>query len=540
MKKNELYLRPNVVLEPLFERWYAWSHLISPATAAMNIAKRHLKILNSYIQSPEIHLAAAKNPKMRGGPFIDFNGNKVEEAKLLRDNILIKQDHMIEFTKAIDELDKLLKSGAKGFSMDALYEKIPDLLKGYVELVYDLNNNASFRFFEGLLYNSQYYDESSQSIALWITNDDERPFVLSTPRLDDSEVLHVTIPFKDSAINLLSSMKQKPGSADEVADALHIVERDRTLFLRFFTQDAPVPYDRFTGDNIRMRYFGHACILIETKDISVLVDPVISYHGYPSEVSRYSEMHLPEKIDYVLITHNHQDHILFETLLSLRHKIGAIVVPRNGGGSLQDPSLKLMFKAIGFENVIEITEFETIVDGDCKIMGVPFIGEHSDLDIKSKVCYHLKIGQHSLLFVADSCNVQPMLYERIAKMIGNVDSIFLGMECDGAPLSWLYGPLLLSNVTREMDNSRRLAGSNYTRGLALIKAFNPKELYVYAMGMEPWLEFISSIQYTDESRPIVDSNKIISECKLRNIVAERLFGEKELFYDKLVSQEERI
>jgi hypothetical protein len=81
MQTKKWFLKPNVVLEPLFDKWYAWSYLISPATSAMNIANRHLKILNSYIQAPQIHAAAAKNAQMRGGPFIDFKGPRVEEAK---------------------------------------------------------------------------------------------------------------------------------------------------------------------------------------------------------------------------------------------------------------------------------------------------------------------------------------------------------------------------------------------------------------------------------------------------------------------------
>ena len=52
------------------------------------------------------------------------------------------------------------------------------------------------------------------------------------------------------------------------------------------------------------------------------------------------------------------------------------------------------------------------------------------------------------------------------------------------------------------------------------------------MGMEPWLEFISSIKYTDESKPIVQSNYLLDECRSRGIVAERLYGEKEILYDK--------
>ncbi|MGB5930625.1 MAG: MBL fold metallo-hydrolase, partial [Cyclobacteriaceae bacterium] len=84
----------------------------------------------------------------------------------------------------------------------------------------------------------------------------------------------------------------------------------------------------------------------------------------------------------------------------------------------------------------------------------------------------------------------------------------------------------------DRDGSRRLAGSNYDRGKALVDNFNPKEVYVYAMGQEPWCEFISSIKYTDESHPIVQSNLLVEDCKERDIVAERLFGEKELLYSK--------
>jgi L-ascorbate metabolism protein UlaG (beta-lactamase superfamily) len=531
MKNNTWYTKPNLVVEPLFDKWYAWSHLISPATSAMNVINRHLKILNSYIQNPLIHAAAAKNPKMRGGPFVDFNGTRVAEARQLLEETMEKKAYQTNFAKAVIELDTLLKKSARGYSMDQLYDKVPDILKGYVELVYDLNNNASFRFFEKLLYKSECYNESSQSIALWITNNDERPFVLSTPRLEEPNVLHVDVPFRHHGIDMISKMRRIPGNIDEVAEAFSIKPEDRELFNTFFTQDIPVEYARYTGDKIRMRYFGHACILVETKDVSILVDPVISYHGYSTDVSRYSEAHLPDKIDYVMITHNHQDHILFETLLSLRHRIGQIVVPKGGNGSLQDPGLKLMFNEIGFNNVVEIGEFDKVGSGNCRITGLPFIGEHSDLDIRSKLCHHVKIGQYSLLFAADSCNVEPKLYEHVARIIGTVDSVFLGMECDGAPLTWLYGPLLSEELPRDMDNSRRLAGSNYERGKALVDVFKPKELYVYAMGMEPWLQFISSIKYTDESNPIVQSNKLIEECRASNRVAERLYGEKELFYE---------
>ena len=47
------YLKQNVVAEPLVNGWYAWAHLIPPVTLSRNITERHLKIMESYIESPE-------------------------------------------------------------------------------------------------------------------------------------------------------------------------------------------------------------------------------------------------------------------------------------------------------------------------------------------------------------------------------------------------------------------------------------------------------------------------------------------------------
>jgi L-ascorbate metabolism protein UlaG (beta-lactamase superfamily) len=533
MHSNDLvYLKPNVVIEPLFQKWYAWSHLISPATAGLNIIGRHLAIMDSYMSAPKIHEAAARNPKMRGGPFIDLESKYSGEIEKLKAVTVNEQRDLILLAESIGQLHALLAEKGKGFSIEPLYKEVPELLRGYVELIYDLNNHPSFRLFETLLYNSKFYDKSYQSIALWLTNNDERPFVLSTPRLDIGDVLHQPIDFSSEIIDEISKMKRHPGSFSRIHDLLNIPPDKESLFRSFFTDEAPPPYRKYEGDQVRMRYFGHACILVETKDISILLDPLISYYGYQQEVDRFSDIDLPETIDYVLITHNHQDHILLETLLPLRNRIKNIVVPRTSSGKLQDPGLKLMFNNIGFKNVIEIGEMETIRFADCTITGVPFIGEHSDLDIQAKICHHVQIQDFSMLFMADSCNLENQLYKNIHQLIGDVDVLFLGMECEGAPLSWLYGPLMPRKLERDKDQSRRLSGSDFERGKGLVQALNPMELYVYAMGQEPWLEYISSIKYTPESHPIVQSDKLIKWCGEKGIIAERLFGEKEILYNK--------
>jgi L-ascorbate metabolism protein UlaG (beta-lactamase superfamily) len=528
--QEQYYLRQNVQVEPLVDQWYAWPHLIPPATTARNIIHRHFKIMDSYINSPQIHANAVKNPKMLGGPFIDYDGKRVDEIRELRESTKRKRAALIELSEAIDALDSMLRSSAKGYSLHSLYPKIPPALRGYVELVYDMNNHPSFRLIEPLLYRSRYYDPSHQSLMLSTISSDDRPFVLSTPRLDSDDALHLPLSFSDPAVDELFRLKSASRSWGEIKDMLRVPDLQDDLLRSFLTPEPPPVYSSYSGPGLRWRYFGHACILIESQGISMLFDPVLSY-TYENGVSRYTYLDLPDSIDYVLVTHDHQDHILFETLLQIRHKVKNVVVPRNNGGKLQDPSLRLLFQNCGFKNVIEIDEMEEIHDGNVHITGLPFFGEHADLDIMTKLAWLVRIGPHSLLFAADSCNIEPALYEHLQREIGNVDALFLGMECDGAPLSWLYGPLLTQKLERAMDESRRLSGSNFDQAMHIVNTFNCREAYVYAMGQEPWLNYIMSIKYTEQSRPIVESNRLIEACKERGIIAERLFGEKEILLE---------
>jgi hypothetical protein len=209
-----------------------------------------------------------------------------------------------------------------------------------------------------------------------------------------------------------------------------------------------------------------------------------------------------------------------------------MAVPRNCSGHLQDPSMKLLLEAVGFENVIELDQLDALHFEGGSIVGLPFMGEHGDLDVHTKLAYLVRAGRHSMIFAADSCNIEPKLYERLHREFGDVDALFVGMECDGAPGSWLYGPLLMRRLERAMDESRRLHGSNYQQAIDIVNRFHCKEVYVYAMGQEPWLNYVCSIKYTAESRPITESNRLIEDCRARGIVAERLFGEKEILIEK--------
>jgi len=57
---------------------------------------------------------------------------------------------------------------------------------------------------------------------------------------------------------------------------------------------------------MKITFLGHACLLIETNNKSIIVDPFIS--GNPLINGSINPKEL--KVDYILITHAHQDHVL--------------------------------------------------------------------------------------------------------------------------------------------------------------------------------------------------------------------------------------
>lgn len=529
MGEKKFYFKPNVLIEPLFGRWYAWPQLVYPASAAMYVANLHLNVMRSYVKAPQVHAAALKNPAMAGGPFIDYEANRAAEIKELLERTMTEQAELIEFASAVKSLDQTLKAEAKGHSLEPLYEKVPAALRGYVELVYDLNNNPSMRFLEGLLYRSPYYKPALQSVSLSTIEQDYRPFVLSTPRLPGDGRLQLNLPFAHEGIDELCRMRSEPQTFAHIRAALGLEARDEEKLKALLTEEA-TPARRapkFEGEGVRVRYFGHACVLVESANVSILTDPAVSY-DYASDIGRYTFADLPGVIDYVLITHTHQDHVLLETLLQLRGRVRNVVVPRSAAGTLADPSLKLILKAAGFRNVFELDELETLDIPGGSVTGVPFFGEHGDLDIRTKLAHLVRVEGRTVLLAADSNNIEPRLYEHVREAVGPVDVMFLGMECDGAPLSWVYGPLLTQPIDRKMDQSRRLTGSDYQRAIDIVARFDCRQVYVYAMGQEPWLNHIMCLRYSDDSPQIVESNKLVAECLARGVHAERLFGMKEI------------
>jgi len=526
---DEVFLRPDVKIEPLTCGWYAWSHLIAPATQAMNVTYRQIPLLRSFIDNPAVHAAAAANPSLVGGSFVALTEADAPRAAALLDDINRRCAHMIAFAEAFRQLDREVQGKAQGFCLDDFYRSLPAELAGLVEIVYDLNNHPKTKLVEELLYAGGLDNRGLQQIHLHRTPSEDRPFFLSTPRLERQGSLVLNMRYTDPRLDDLCAMKLRSGS---LADATrHLVESKHKVdcFHSLFTSERPLrKTPNYRGDGVRVRYFGHACVLVQTAGLSVLIDPTTAWARDDKEATLTFD-DLPDVIDYVVLSHAHQDHICPEVLLPLRRRIGQICIPRHNPGNIADPSLKLVLRELGFSNIRVLDPLDCIDTPDGQIISLPFPGEHCDLDIATKQCVFLNIRGRRLAFLVDSDAVDAGLYRRIAGRIGSapLDALFIGMECHGAPLGWLYGPLLTRASKRRDDDSRRLNGCTCERALGVVEAIPCTRAYVYAMGQEHWLRYLMGLAYRPDSVQIVESDRFVAQCRDRGIEADRLLGCRE-------------
>jgi len=523
--QERAFLRSNAIIEPLVDRFYAWMHIVAPAQASMNLANVQVPLLESYLHSPQVHVAASKNPALRGGYFINVEEARAAEISELLDTIKRDRADMLSFAAGVAEADDLLRQNATGFDLTPLYPKLPPVLNGVVELAYDTSNQASVHVIEPLLYQSTAFDRRRQSVQLSLDDGVERPFILSTPRLPQPDVLDLPIPFDHPGLDALVKARIEGTTLARLREALELDDEQAVQLGRLLAPQPSLAPDRHIESGGRIRYFGHACLVLQSPDAAVVVDPFISTDNRHGD--RYTLDDLPDHIDLVLITHGHQDHIVLETLLQLRSRTDAIVVPRSSRGNLCDPSIGLYLKSMGF-TVIEVDDFDEVpLPGGARVVATPFLGEHSDLDIRSKSTYVVQIAGLSVFIGADSSGIDPVLYKYIRSYLGDVDKAFLGMECDGAPLTWLYKGLLTRPVTKKMSDSRKLSGSNAEQAAAIMTELGSDEAYIYAMGEESWQGHVMATTYSPDTYQIKQIEEFLTWCKSNDVAAEHLFNKRE-------------
>ncbi|BAP32163.1 beta-lactamase superfamily Zn-dependent hydrolase [Chryseobacterium sp. StRB126] len=89
-------------------------------------------------------------------------------------------------------------------------------------------------------------------------------------------------------------------------------------------------------------WLGHSSYYVQTDGVSFLIDPVLSLYGSPfkyfNKAFKGSDIFKPEDIpnlDYLVITHDHFDHLDYPTVRSIKDRTKMAIVPLGAGAHLE-------------------------------------------------------------------------------------------------------------------------------------------------------------------------------------------------------------
>ena len=95
------------------------------------------------------------------------------------------------------------------------------------------------------------------------------------------------------------------------------------------------PENLLKYDKTRLFWFGHSAFLLQHNGTNILIDPMfgkvpapLNFLGgkrFVEELPIFPE-ELPE-INYVLFSHDHYDHLDYESVIKLKHKVKWFITP---------------------------------------------------------------------------------------------------------------------------------------------------------------------------------------------------------------------
>ncbi|MEO0328319.1 MAG: MBL fold metallo-hydrolase [Pseudomonadota bacterium] len=116
--------------------------------------------------------------------------------------------------------------------------------------------------------------------------------------------------------------------------------------------DNAKPDERINGEAIRVTMVGHATLLIQAAGLNFLTDPVFVDRASPVKFAGPKRVNPPgvrfenlPPIDYVLLSHNHYDHLDLDTLAKLSTEHGATIICPLGNDTIirsREPNASLL------------------------------------------------------------------------------------------------------------------------------------------------------------------------------------------------------
>ena len=225
-------------------------------------------------------------------------------------------------------------------------------------------------------------------------------------------------------------------------DIVRMVREGRMAWPKYVKNTATPQVDLpLKAQDIALTFVNHATFLIQFPGLNVLTDPVWSKRASPVSWAGPKRVRDPgiafeelPRIDVVVISHNHYDHLDRATLMRLEKRFSPLIIVPMGD--------KALVESMGVTNVKELSWWETVdVNANTKITFTPT--QHSsarslfDRDRSLWGSYIIEHGKRSVYFGGDAGYSSH--YKEIKRRLGSPDIALLGI---GAYLPrWFMKPM---------------------------------------------------------------------------------------------------
>ncbi len=238
-------------------------------------------------------------------------------------------------------------------------------------------------------------------------------------------------------------------------------------------------------------WFGHSSMLVQSGGKRILADPVLSEAASPVSFFNkpfkgtdiYQAADIPE-IDYLIITHDHYDHLSKKTLQGIRQKVKKVITPLGVGRYL---------KSWGYpeDKIAELDWDESYDLGNgFKIYALP-ARHFSGRGIMSRystlwASFLLETPKHKIFFSGDSGYGEH--FKDIGQRFGDIDLAF--MESGQYDLRWKYIHMLPQETVQATEDIKA-------------KYMMPVHNSKYKLSEHDWNEPLKQITKNIEGKDII-------------------------------------
>lgn len=207
----------------------------------------------------------------------------------------------------------------------------------------------------------------------------------------------------------------------------------------------------FSINNDVLVWFGHSSYLIQSGGVKLLIDPVLESASpvpFFNKPFKGSDIYKPEdmpEIDYLVITHDHWDHLDYQTVKKLKAK--HVVCPLGVGE---------YFEQWGFDNIIELDWNESSSNDEVAIYCLParhFSGRTFKTNITLWASFMIKTSTQTIYIGGDGG--YDTHFNEIAKRFPVIDVAIL--ENGQYNQDWRYIHLMPNDLAKAVKdlNARR-------------------------------------------------------------------------------------